>query len=85
MKSSCTRRTRGRAWPTGWAPGFTTHVFTGHPDTQLRNGKYLGIPIRREIAELDRLAIGDKARAHFGLRPTCPCCWSPAARRGRDR
>ncbi len=27
---------------------FTTHVFTGHPDTQLRNGKYIGIPIRRE-------------------------------------
>jgi UDP-N-acetylglucosamine--N-acetylmuramyl-(pentapeptide) pyrophosphoryl-undecaprenol N-acetylglucosamine transferase len=51
---------------------FTTHVFTGHPDTQLRNGKYLGIPIRREIAELDRLAIGDKARAHFGLRPDMP-------------
>ncbi len=51
---------------------FTTHVFTGHPDTQLRNGKYLGIPIRREIAELDRLAIGDKARVHFGLRPDMP-------------
>jgi UDP-N-acetylglucosamine--N-acetylmuramyl-(pentapeptide) pyrophosphoryl-undecaprenol N-acetylglucosamine transferase len=51
---------------------FTTHVFTGHPDTQLRNGKYIGIPIRREIAELDRLAIGDKARAHFGLRPDMP-------------
>ncbi len=51
---------------------FTTHVFTGHPDTQLRNGRYLGIPIRREIAELDRLAIGDKARAHFGLRPDLP-------------
>jgi len=51
---------------------FTTHVFTGHPDTQIRNGKYLGIPIRREIAELDRLAIGDKARAHFGLRPDLP-------------
>jgi UDP-N-acetylglucosamine--N-acetylmuramyl-(pentapeptide) pyrophosphoryl-undecaprenol N-acetylglucosamine transferase len=51
---------------------FTTHVFTGHQDTQLRNGKYLGIPIRREIAELDRLAIGDKARAHFGLRPDLP-------------
>jgi UDP-N-acetylglucosamine--N-acetylmuramyl-(pentapeptide) pyrophosphoryl-undecaprenol N-acetylglucosamine transferase len=51
---------------------FTTHVFTGHPDTRLRNGKYLGIPIRREIAELDRLAIGDKARAHFGLRPDLP-------------
>jgi UDP-N-acetylglucosamine--N-acetylmuramyl-(pentapeptide) pyrophosphoryl-undecaprenol N-acetylglucosamine transferase len=51
---------------------FTTHVFTGHPDTQLRNSKYIGIPIRREIAELDRLAIGDKARAHFGLRPDLP-------------
>ncbi|MGB6580270.1 MAG: undecaprenyldiphospho-muramoylpentapeptide beta-N-acetylglucosaminyltransferase [Streptosporangiaceae bacterium] len=51
---------------------FTTHVFTGHPDTQLRNGKYLGIPIRREIAELDRLGLGDKARAHFGLRPDLP-------------
>src|SRR6516162_2641278 len=51
---------------------FTTHVFTGHPETQLRNGKYLGIPIRREIAEVDRLAIGDKARAHFGLRPDLP-------------
>ena len=51
---------------------FTTHVFTGHPDTQLRNGKYLGIPIRRKIAELDRLGLGDKARTHFGLRPDLP-------------
>jgi len=51
---------------------FTTHVFTGHPDTQIRNGKYLGIPIRREIADLDRLATGDKARAHFGLRADLP-------------
>ena len=51
---------------------FTTHVFTGHPDTQLRNGKYLGIPIRREIAGLDRLGLGDKARTHFGLRPDLP-------------
>ncbi|HEY4463519.1 MAG TPA: glycosyltransferase, partial [Streptosporangiaceae bacterium] len=51
---------------------MTTHVFTGHPDTQLPHGRYLGIPIRREIAELDRLALGDKARAHFGLRPDLP-------------
>jgi UDP-N-acetylglucosamine--N-acetylmuramyl-(pentapeptide) pyrophosphoryl-undecaprenol N-acetylglucosamine transferase len=51
---------------------FTTHVFTGHPDAQLRNATYLGIPIRREIAELDRLGLGDKARAHFGLRPDLP-------------
>src|SRR5580658_10243169 len=51
---------------------FTTHVYTGHPETQLKNGKYVGIPIRREISELDRLAVGDKARAHFGLRPDLP-------------
>jgi UDP-N-acetylglucosamine--N-acetylmuramyl-(pentapeptide) pyrophosphoryl-undecaprenol N-acetylglucosamine transferase len=51
---------------------MTQYVFTGHPDTQLRNGRYLGIPIRREIAELDRFALGDKARAHFGLRPDLP-------------
>jgi UDP-N-acetylglucosamine--N-acetylmuramyl-(pentapeptide) pyrophosphoryl-undecaprenol N-acetylglucosamine transferase len=51
---------------------FTTHVFTGHPDTQLKNGRYIGIPIRREIADLDRLGLGDKARAHFGLRPDLP-------------
>jgi len=51
---------------------FTTHVFTGHPDTQLRSGTYIGIPIRREIADLDRLGLGDKARAHFGLRPDLP-------------
>jgi UDP-N-acetylglucosamine--N-acetylmuramyl-(pentapeptide) pyrophosphoryl-undecaprenol N-acetylglucosamine transferase len=51
---------------------LTTHVFTGHPDTKLRNGKYLGMPIRRQIAELDRFALGDKARAHFGLRPDLP-------------
>ncbi len=51
---------------------FTKHVFTGHPDAQLRNGKYIGIPIRREIAELDRLGLGDKARTHFGLRPDLP-------------
>src|SRR5271170_3536962 len=51
---------------------FTTHVYTGHPETQIKNGKYVGIPIRREISELDRLAVGDKARAHFGLRPDLP-------------
>jgi UDP-N-acetylglucosamine--N-acetylmuramyl-(pentapeptide) pyrophosphoryl-undecaprenol N-acetylglucosamine transferase len=51
---------------------LTDHVFTGHPDTQLPHARYLGIPIRREIAQLDRLALGDKARAHFGLRPDLP-------------
>ena len=51
---------------------LTSHVFTGHPDTKLRNSRYLGLPIRRQIADLDRFALGDKARAHFGLRPDLP-------------
>ena len=51
---------------------FTEHVFTGNPNTELAHATFLGIPIRREIAELDRLALGDKARAHFGLRPDLP-------------
>jgi UDP-N-acetylglucosamine--N-acetylmuramyl-(pentapeptide) pyrophosphoryl-undecaprenol N-acetylglucosamine transferase len=51
---------------------LTSHVFTGQPDTKLRNARYLGLPIRRQIADLDRFALGDKARAHFGLRPDLP-------------
>jgi UDP-N-acetylglucosamine--N-acetylmuramyl-(pentapeptide) pyrophosphoryl-undecaprenol N-acetylglucosamine transferase len=51
---------------------LTTHVLTGHPDTKLRNAKYIGLPIRRQIADLDRFALGDKARAHFGLRTDLP-------------
>ena len=51
---------------------LTTYVFTANPDTKLRNSKYLGLPIRRQIANLDRFALGDKARTHFGLRPDLP-------------
>jgi UDP-N-acetylglucosamine--N-acetylmuramyl-(pentapeptide) pyrophosphoryl-undecaprenol N-acetylglucosamine transferase len=51
---------------------LTSYVFTGQPDTKLRNSRYLGLPIRRQIADLDRFALGDKARANFGLRPDLP-------------
>src|ERR1700729_2158733 len=51
---------------------LTRHVFTGQPSTRLPHATYIGIPIRREIAGLDRLALADKARAHFGLRPDLP-------------
>jgi UDP-N-acetylglucosamine--N-acetylmuramyl-(pentapeptide) pyrophosphoryl-undecaprenol N-acetylglucosamine transferase len=51
---------------------LTTHVFTAHPDTKLRGARYLGMPIRRQIADLDRFALGDQARAYFGLRPDLP-------------
>jgi UDP-N-acetylglucosamine--N-acetylmuramyl-(pentapeptide) pyrophosphoryl-undecaprenol N-acetylglucosamine transferase len=51
---------------------LTMHVFTSQPGTRLPHAACIGIPIRREIAALDRLALGDKARAHFGLRPDLP-------------
>src|ERR1700727_1081211 len=48
---------------------LTTHVFTGYADTRLRHARHIGTPLRREIAELDRLSLADKARTHFGFRP----------------
>lgn len=61
-------------------PGFanrlgamlTPHVFFNYPDTRLRGGQCIGLPIRRTIAELDRFKLGDEARAHFGLRKDLP-------------
>jgi UDP-N-acetylglucosamine--N-acetylmuramyl-(pentapeptide) pyrophosphoryl-undecaprenol N-acetylglucosamine transferase len=51
---------------------LTRHVCTGQHGTRLLHGRYVGIPIRRQIAGLDRLALTDKARAHFGLQPDLP-------------
>ncbi len=51
---------------------LTRDVFTGQAGTRLRHAAYIGIPIRREISGLDRLAASEKARAHFGLRPDLP-------------
>ncbi len=51
---------------------LTRHVFTGQAGTRLPHSTLVGIPIRREIASLDRLAMCDRARIHFGLRPDLP-------------
>ena len=51
---------------------LTRHVFIGQAGTRLPRARLVGIPIRREIAGLDRLAMSDKARVHFGLRPDLP-------------
>ena len=51
---------------------FTTHVATSFPDTPLRNATYVGLPIRRMIATLDRSALRDEARTFFGLDPDRP-------------
>ncbi len=51
---------------------LTRNVFIGQAGTRLPHATYIGIPIRRAIAGLDRLALSEKARAHFGLRPDLP-------------
>ena len=71
-RSWCTRPTPGPGLANRIGARFTRNVFTGHPATRLPHARYVGIPLRQEIASLDRLALADKARAHFGLRPDLP-------------
>ncbi|TSD63213.1 undecaprenyldiphospho-muramoylpentapeptide beta-N-acetylglucosaminyltransferase [Aeromicrobium piscarium] len=51
---------------------FTQHVATSFPDTMLPHAQYLGLPIRREIASLDRYAERAEARRFFELDPDRP-------------
>lgn len=51
---------------------FTDHVRTSFPDTALRGGRYIGMPIRQTISGLDRDALRSQGRAHFGLDPDRP-------------
>ena len=50
----------------------TDHVVTSFPDTPLRGASHLGLPLRRQIAGLDRAALRAQARAEFGLDPDRP-------------
>ncbi|MFG1944548.1 undecaprenyldiphospho-muramoylpentapeptide beta-N-acetylglucosaminyltransferase [Nonomuraea sp. NPDC048826] len=51
---------------------LTDHVFTGFPGAAIPRAAYIGTPLRREIVELDRLSMGDKARSWFGLQTDRP-------------
>lgn len=46
---------------------YTRFVAVATPDCKLRNGRYVGLPMRRTIATLDRAAVRAEARAFFGL------------------
>jgi UDP-N-acetylglucosamine--N-acetylmuramyl-(pentapeptide) pyrophosphoryl-undecaprenol N-acetylglucosamine transferase len=47
-------------------------VAVSTPDSKLRDARYIGIPLRRSIATLDRVAVRPQARAAFGLDPNLP-------------
>jgi UDP-N-acetylglucosamine--N-acetylmuramyl-(pentapeptide) pyrophosphoryl-undecaprenol N-acetylglucosamine transferase len=51
---------------------FTEHVATSFPDTALPHATYVGLPIRRMIATLDRDALRDEALSAYGLRDDLP-------------
>ena len=51
---------------------LTRRVAVSTPDSRLRGGVFLGLPLRRAIATLDRAAMQTKARAEFGLDPETP-------------
>ncbi len=48
---------------------FTPYVACAFPGTPLRGARVLGVPLRQQIAHLDRAAQRDDAVAHFGLDP----------------
>lgn len=54
------------------AARYTDHIYTSFPDTPLPGARYLGIPLRRGITELNRLAARDVACFSFGLDPLLP-------------
>jgi UDP-N-acetylglucosamine--N-acetylmuramyl-(pentapeptide) pyrophosphoryl-undecaprenol N-acetylglucosamine transferase len=51
---------------------YASRVAVATPDSKLRGARYIGIPLRRTIATLDRAAVRAEARAAFGLDPNLP-------------
>ncbi|CAM5526513.1 UDP-N-acetylglucosamine--N-acetylmuramyl-(pentapeptide) pyrophosphoryl-undecaprenol N-acetylglucosamine transferase OS=Streptomyces alboniger OX=132473 GN=murG PE=3 SV=1 [Streptomyces alboniger] len=51
---------------------YAAKVAVSTPDSKLRDARYIGIPLRRAIATLDRAAVRHEARAAFGLDPNLP-------------
>lgn len=49
-----------------------TRVAVSFPGTKLPRAEYVGLPIRRMISQLDRVALRAEARAFFGLDPDRP-------------
>ena len=50
---------------------FTSYVASAVPDA-ISGAQHIGLPLRRAIATLDRAAIRQQAREHFGLAPDLP-------------
>ena len=51
---------------------LTREVAVSTPDTRLPHAQYVGLPLRRSIATLERHQVRDEACAAFGLDPAMP-------------
>ncbi len=54
------------------AARLTPHVYTSFPQTPLPHATCLGLPMRRALTDLDRIARQRGAREEFGLDPELP-------------
>ncbi len=52
-----------------WGARSTPHVAVTFAGTPIAGARVTGMPLRPEITGLDRAALRDEARAHFGLDP----------------
>ena len=62
---------------------LTRHVAIGQPGTPLPHAQHLGIPLRRAIATLDRVAAGPARASTSVCGPGCGLCSCRVARRAR--
>ncbi len=73
FRSWCTRPTRSPAWRTSLGARRAAGVGVAFEGTPIRGGRVVGMPLRREIVDLDRAALRGEAAEYFGLdaaRPT---------------
>ena len=54
------------------AARLTSHVYTSFPQTELPHAHCIGLPMRRGITDLDRVALQREARISFELHPELP-------------
>ena len=54
------------------AARLTSHVYTSFPQTALPHARCIGLPMRRAITDLDRVALQREARIGFELHPELP-------------
>jgi UDP-N-acetylglucosamine--N-acetylmuramyl-(pentapeptide) pyrophosphoryl-undecaprenol N-acetylglucosamine transferase len=64
---------------------LTTHVAVASTATRLPNATFVGMPLRAEIANLDRAALRDQARRSLGLDPDRPTLLVTGGSQGAKR